>query len=74
MTQKSRENSCPSLHTTGGSMCLRILLCLWEVKYGSHKYNSVMAITHWGQVEKILLPEQAGECGHDILKTASGGI
>lgn len=68
MTQKRRENSCPSLHTTGGGavMCLGIFLCLWEVKYGAHKPKIVMAITHWGQVEKILLPEQAGECGHDV--------
>ena len=57
MTGMRRENSCSSLHTIG-VLCvsLRIFLCLCEVKYGSHKYRIVMAITHWGRVEKILLP------------------
>lgn len=47
-TGRRRENSCSSLHAIGGlCVSLRVFLCFEEVKYGSHKYSVVMAITHW---------------------------
>lgn len=71
MIQKRRENSPLSLHTTGGlCVSLRIFLCLWEIKYGSHKYSIVTAIAHWWQVGKILLPVPGWEIQMQGFKTA----
>lgn len=68
MTQKRRENSPLSLHTTGGlCVSLRIFLCLWEIKYGSHKYSIVMAIAHWWQ-ERFCYLHQAGKYKCKVLK------
>ena len=72
MTQKRRENSPLSLHTTGGLRAsLRIFLCLWEVKSGLYEYSIVTATTQWWQVGKILLPVPGWEIQRRGFKTAS---